>query len=87
MIEGCVYVRPIRHHLQERVEAHFFLFLLAYYVLFELQARLAPTAVHRRHPTHPEQTPSHPPDAPPPRTPKPAATAPQTVFPPTASPI
>jgi transposase len=35
-------VRPIRHHLEDRVEAHFFLFLLAYYLLFELQARLAP---------------------------------------------
>jgi transposase len=35
-------VRPIRHHLTDRVEAHFFLFLLAYHLLFELQARLAP---------------------------------------------
>ncbi|MCA1697784.1 MAG: IS1634 family transposase [Actinobacteria bacterium] len=35
-------VRPIRHHLEERVRAHFFLCLLAYYVAFELQARLAP---------------------------------------------
>jgi hypothetical protein len=41
-IKDALDVRPIRHHLQERVEAHFFLFLLAYYVLFELQARLAP---------------------------------------------
>jgi Transposase DDE domain len=41
-IKHALDVRPIRHHLQERVEAHFFLFLLAYYVLFELQARLAP---------------------------------------------
>ena len=35
-------VRPIRHHLEQRVRAHFFLCLLAYYVAFELQARLAP---------------------------------------------
>jgi hypothetical protein len=35
-------VRPIRHHLEGRVRAHFFLCLLAYYVLFELQTRLAP---------------------------------------------
>jgi hypothetical protein len=35
-------VRPIRHHLEERVRAHFFLCLLAYYVAFELQARLTP---------------------------------------------
>jgi transposase len=41
-IKDALDVRPIRHHLQDRVEAHFFLFLLAYYVLFELQARLAP---------------------------------------------
>jgi hypothetical protein len=41
-IKNALDVRPIRHHLQERVEAHFFLFLLAYYLLFELQARLAP---------------------------------------------
>src|SRR5512140_2934660 len=41
-IKDALDVRPIRHHLQERVEAHYFLFLLAYYVLFELQARLAP---------------------------------------------
>jgi hypothetical protein len=41
-IKDALDVRPIRHHLTERVEAHFFLFLLAYHVLFELQARLAP---------------------------------------------
>jgi transposase len=41
-IKDALEVRPIRHHLQDRVEAHFFLFLLAYYLLFELQARLAP---------------------------------------------
>ena len=41
-IKDALDVRPIRHHLQERVEAHFFLFLLAYYLLYELQARLAP---------------------------------------------
>ena len=41
-IKDTLDVRPIRHHLQDRVKAHFFLFLLAYYLLFELQARLAP---------------------------------------------
>ena len=40
-IKDALDVRPIRHYLKERVEAHFFLFLLAYYILFELQARLA----------------------------------------------
>jgi hypothetical protein len=41
-IKDAFDVRPIRHHLEDRVEAHFLLFLLAYYLLFELQARLAP---------------------------------------------
>ena len=41
-IKNALDVRPIRHHLEERVRAHFFLYLLAYYVAFELQARLAP---------------------------------------------
>jgi hypothetical protein len=41
-IKDALDVRPIRHHLEDRVEAHFFLFLLAYHLLFELQARLAP---------------------------------------------
>ena len=41
-IKDTLEVRPIRHHLTDRVEAHFFLFLLGYYLLFELQARLAP---------------------------------------------
>jgi transposase len=41
-IKDALDVRPIRHHLTERVEAHFFLFLLAYHLLFELQDRLAP---------------------------------------------
>jgi hypothetical protein len=41
-IKTTLDVRPIRHHLESRVRAHFFLFLLAYHVCFELQARLAP---------------------------------------------
>jgi hypothetical protein len=41
-IKDALDVRPIRHHLTDRVKAHFFLFLLAYHLLFELQARLAP---------------------------------------------
>ncbi|MCA1679377.1 MAG: transposase [Actinobacteria bacterium] len=35
-------IRPIHHHLEDRVRAHVFLCLLAYHVSFELQARLAP---------------------------------------------
>lgn len=41
-IKDALDVRPIRHHLTDRVQAHFFLFLLAYHLLFELQNRLAP---------------------------------------------
>lgn len=41
-LKSALEVRPIRHHLEERVRAHFFLCMLAYHVAFELQARLAP---------------------------------------------
>ena len=35
-------IRPIHHHLEDRVRAHAFLCMLAYYVAFELHTRLAP---------------------------------------------
>jgi hypothetical protein len=35
-------IRPIYHHLERRVRAHVFLCMLAYYVAFELDRRLAP---------------------------------------------
>jgi DDE family transposase len=35
-------IRPIRHHLEDRVRAHAFLCMLAYYVTFELAQRLTP---------------------------------------------
>jgi hypothetical protein len=35
-------IRPIYHHLEDRVRAHAFLCMLAYYVAFELHIRLAP---------------------------------------------
>ena len=41
-IKDALDVRPIRHHLEDRVQAHFFLFLLGYHLLFELPDRLAP---------------------------------------------
>ena len=41
-MKSALEVRPIHHHLAERVRAHFFLCMLAYHVAFELQARLAP---------------------------------------------
>jgi hypothetical protein len=41
-MKDTIEVRPIHHHLEPRVRAHVFLCMLAYYVAFELQARLAP---------------------------------------------
>ncbi|MDQ3609853.1 MAG: IS1634 family transposase, partial [Actinomycetota bacterium] len=35
-------IRPIYHHLEDRVRAHVFLCMLAYYVSYELGQRLAP---------------------------------------------
>jgi hypothetical protein len=35
-------IRPIHHHLENRVRAHVFLCMLAYYVQFELRQRLKP---------------------------------------------
>lgn len=35
-------IRPIHHHLENRVRAHVFLCMLAYYVQFELRLRLKP---------------------------------------------
>jgi DDE family transposase len=35
-------IRPIHHHLEDRVRAHAFLCMLAYYLAFELHLRLAP---------------------------------------------
>ena len=35
-------VRPIRHHLEGRVRAHMFLRMLAYYITWHMQERLAP---------------------------------------------
>lgn len=41
-MKNTIEVRPIHHHLETRVRAHVFLCMLAYYVAFELQARLTP---------------------------------------------
>ena len=41
-MKSSLEVRPIHHHLEQRVRAHFFLCMLAYHVARELQARLAP---------------------------------------------
>ena len=39
-MKDTIEIRPIHHHLETRVRAHIFLCMLAYYVSFELTARL-----------------------------------------------
>lgn len=41
-MKDTIEIRPIHHHLEDRVRAHIFLCMLAYYVAYELHARLAP---------------------------------------------
>src|SRR5680860_1455117 len=41
-MKDLIEIRPIHHHLEDRVRAHAFLCMLAYYVAFELHLRLAP---------------------------------------------
>lgn len=41
-MKDALEIRPISHHLEDRVRAHAFLCMLACYVAFELQLRLAP---------------------------------------------
>ena len=51
-IKDTIEIRPIRHHLEDRVGAHFFLCMLAYYVALRTPRAPHAAAVHRRHPTH-----------------------------------
>jgi transposase len=41
-MKDTIEIRPIHHHLENRVRAHVFLCMLAYYVAYELQQRLVP---------------------------------------------
>lgn len=41
-IKDALEIRPIHHHLADRVRAHAFLCMLSYYVAFELRSRLTP---------------------------------------------
>jgi hypothetical protein len=41
-MKDLIEIRPIHHHLEDRVRSHAFLCMLAYYVAFELHVRLAP---------------------------------------------
>ena len=41
-LKDTLAIRPIYHHLEDRVRAHVFLCMLAYYVSFELRTRLTP---------------------------------------------
>ena len=78
-------IRPIHHHLEDRVRAHVFLCMLAYYVAFELHLRLTPLLFTDEQPLAPTD-PVAPASARPRPTPKPAAPRPPTATPPTASP-
>lgn len=46
-------IRPIHHHLEDRVRAHAFLCMLAYYVAFELHQRLTPLLFTDQEPLSP----------------------------------
>jgi hypothetical protein len=41
-MKSALEIRPIHHHLEDRVRGHVFLCMLAYYVAFELHQRLTP---------------------------------------------
>ncbi len=41
-MKDTIEIRPIHHHLADRVRAHVFLCMLAYYLAYELQERLTP---------------------------------------------
>jgi hypothetical protein len=41
-MKDTIEIRPIHHHLADRVRAHVFLCMLAYYIAYELEHRLAP---------------------------------------------
>ncbi|MGZ6670589.1 MAG: IS1634 family transposase [Solirubrobacteraceae bacterium] len=40
-MKDTIEIRPIHHHLEDRVRAHVFLCMLAYYIAYELEERLA----------------------------------------------
>ena len=41
-MKDTIEIRPIHHHLEDRVRAHVFLCMLAYYVAYEFEHRLTP---------------------------------------------
>jgi hypothetical protein len=51
-------VRPIRHHLQDRVRAHMFLRMLSYYIVWHMKKALAPILFHDhdKHAAAPKRT-------------------------------
>ena len=52
-MKDTIEIRPIHHHLENRVRAHVFLCTLAYYVAYELHQRLAPLLFTDTNPTAP----------------------------------
>ena len=80
-------VRPIRHHLADRVRAHMFLRMLSYYISWHMKQALAQSVTTTTNPaTAKRADPSPRPNAPTKRSPKPRANAPKTASRYTASP-
>ncbi len=70
-------LRPIHHHLDDRVRAHVLICFLAAYLTWHLRHAVAPLTFTDENPP-PEQIPSHPPSDHPARTAKPPTKPPQT---------
>ena len=79
-------IRPIHHHLEDRVRAHAFLCMLAYYVGFEAHVRLAPLLFTDEAPLAPTDPVAEAQRSAAAKR-RPAALRPRTASPPTASPI
>jgi hypothetical protein len=82
-------IRPIRHRLAERVKAHVLIRMLAYYVTWHMQQRLAPMLFKDDDPAAgkpPGPARSPPPAAPRQRWPRPPRKPPPAAGPRTASP-
>jgi hypothetical protein len=50
-LKGPLELRPIHHHLEDRVKAHVFLCMLAYYLAWHLRQALKPLLFDDEHPT------------------------------------
>ena len=83
-LKGPLELRPIHHRLEDRVKAHVFLCMLAYYLAWHLRQALKPLLFDDEHPT-PTQTPSPKPPAQPAPSARPPPSAPPPANPATPS--